>query len=149
MTHLTFALIVLTSAALFAAQEREVPKDSDRVTVPGCARGRSFIVGERAEQETVLRSDVPPGRRLRLSGPKKVLDDIKARESYMVELTGLVRKGQMAGPGGVSIAGGRVRIGGGAPAAPIYADPRRDPFYNEPVIDIESWRPMPEPCPSR
>lgn len=148
MTQLTFAFIVLTSAALFAAQEREVPRDSERITVPGCARGRSFIVGERPEQETV-RSDVPPGRRLRLSGPKKTLNDIKARESYMIQITGLVRKGQIAGPGGVSIAGGRVRIGGGAPAAPIYADPRRDPLYNEMVIDVEAWQPLPDACPSR
>jgi len=66
----------------------------------------------------------------------------------MVEVTGLVRTGQLAGPGGVAIAGGRIRIGGANPQAPI-SDARRDPLYNQVVIDVESWRQLPDPCPAR
>jgi hypothetical protein len=143
------ALAVLAAGSLAAAQEEKpVPKDSERIAIPGCARGRTFIVAEASEHEPV-RSDVAPGRRFRLSGPKKVLDEIKAREGTMVEVTGLVRKASLQGPGGVAIAGGRIRIGGGMPRDPIYADPRRDPMYNEAVMDVESYRMLSDPCPTR
>ena len=62
----------------------------------------------------------------------------------MVEITGLVRKSDMAGPGGVSILGGRVRIGGATPR-----DPVRDPMYNQVVIDVEGYQLLPDPCPTR
>jgi hypothetical protein len=140
--------LVFSSSSLAIAQERDVPKDSERLSVRGCARGRTFIVAPRSEHEPV-RSDVEPGRRFRLSGPKKVLEEIKAREVTMLEVTGLVRKSQVAGPGGVAIAGGRIRIGGGMPRDPIYSDPRRDPMYNEVVMDVESFRPLSEECPAR
>jgi hypothetical protein len=146
MTIRLAVALALASAALVGAQERErdVPKDSERISIPGCARGRNFIVGARPEHEPV-RSDIEPGRRFRLSGPKKVLDDIEAREAYMVEVTGLVRKGQLAGPGGISIAGGRVRIGGQQPRVGM-GDTRRDPMYNVVVLDVESWRALAEEC---
>lgn len=142
------AAIVLASGALPNAQERKVPSDSERVSIPGCANGRTFIVGMPPGHEPV-RSDVQEGRRFRLSGPKKILADIKIHERMMVEVTGLVRKGQLAGPGGVSIAGGRIRIGGSTPQNPIYADPRRDPLYNQVVMDVESWRQLADPCQER
>ncbi len=145
---LLLAALALTSVTLLDAQERKVPKDSERVSIPGCASGRTFIAGMPPGHEPV-RSDVQEGRRFRLSGPKKILEDIRIREGMMVEVTGLVRKSQLAGPGGVSIAGGRIRIGGSTPQNPIYADPRRDPLYNQVVIDVESWRQLPEACPER
>ena len=148
MKPLLAAMFVVLLGAAALAQEKEVPKDSMRVTIPGCARNRSFTVGERSETETV-RSDIAPGRLLRLNGSKKLLDDIKAHQAYMIQLTGLVRKSQVAGPGGVSVAGGRVRIGGAQPQAPIYSDPARDPQYDAVVIDVESWQPLPGECPAR
>jgi hypothetical protein len=141
------AILAVTSGSLASAQERDVPKDSERLSLRGCARGRTFIVAPRSEHEPV-RSDVEPGRRFRLSGPKKILDDIKAREVSMIEVTGLVRKSQV-NEGGVAIAGGRIRIGGGMPRDPIYSDPRRDPMYNEVVMDVESFQALAEECPSR
>ena len=147
-TVLLAAAVVVAFSSLTGAQERDVPKDSERLSLRGCARGRTFIVAPRSEHEPV-RSDVEPGRRFRLSGPKKVLEEIKAREVTMIEVTGLVRKSQVGGPGGVAIAGGRIRIGGGMPRDPIYSDPRRDPMYNEVVMDVESFRPLTDECPSR
>ena len=144
-----FPLVLLLAAAAttaLQAQERPVPKDSERISIPGCARGSAFVVTEPASYELV--TDVAPGQRFRLAGPKDVLKDIKAREGSMVELTGLVRKSQRTGPGGVSIAGGRVRIGGAVPQSAIR-DPARDPAYNQVVIDVESYRPLPDPCPDR
>ena len=140
------AALVLALCGTAAAQEKEVPKDSERISVPGCARGRSFIVGERQEHEPV-RSDIAPSRRLRLSGPKKLLDEIKLHERTMIEVTGLIRKAQVT-EGGVSVAGGRIRIGGGPPRDGIN-DPRRDPLYNEVVIDLEGWRQLEGDCPAR
>jgi hypothetical protein len=136
------ALVALAAVAT-AAQERPVPSDSSRVTIPGCARDRSFIV-DRPQGREVRGADIPPGRRFRLSGPRQLLDDIHRREGRMVEITGLVRKSDLAGPGGVRLFGGRVRIGG----AP-QRDAMRDPMYNQVVIDVEAFQLLPDDCPSR
>ena len=149
MNAILIAAALALGAGLAPAQEREVPKDSARISIPGCARGRSFIVMPRDEVEPV-RSDVQAGRRFRLSGPKKLLEEIKKVEANYVEVTGLVRRSQLDQPQGISIGGGRVRIGGGAVNRdPTQSDPRRDPRYNEIVIDVESWRPLPESCPTK
>lgn len=139
--------LALTTAGLVYAQEREIPRDSERISIPGCAKGRTFIVASTPEHEPV-RSELAPGRRFRLSGEKKLLEDIKRREGMMIEVTGLVRKAQLAGPGGVSVAGGRIRIGGSVPQDPI-SSPTRDPGYNQAVLDVEGWRQLTEPCPTR
>lgn len=149
MRAIVIAAVVVLAGGPAAAQEREVPKDSERISIPGCARGRSFIVMPRDEIEPV-RSDVQTGRRFRLSGPKTLLVEIKKAEANYVEVTGLVRKSQLHQPQGIPIAGGRVRIGGGPiNRDPTQSDPRRDPRYNEVVIDVESWRPLPESCPEQ
>ena len=41
----------------------------------------------------------------------------------MIEVTGLVRKAALKGPGGIAIAGGRVRIGAGMPQSPTGDSP--------------------------
>lgn len=139
-------IVVIAAASVgLVAQEREVPKDSMRITVPGCARGRVFVVGPRAEHEPG-RSDVPPGKRFRLQGPREVLDEIRKREGSMVQLTGLVRKSDMTAPG-VNLGGG-VRVSPGA-TAPGAGSPGRNSTFEETIFDVESWQPRPESCPSR
>ena len=130
-------------AHLAAAQERPVQSDSTRVSIAGCTSGRVFIVDEPAGRE-ITATGIQPGRRFRLSGPRNVLDDIRKREGTMVEITGLVRKSDLAGPGGVTILGGRVRIGGTAPRNAI-----RDPMYNQTVIDVEGFQLLPDNCRAR
>src|SRR5262245_50303906 len=103
----------LIGASPAAGQEREPPKDSARVSIPGCAKGPRFIATELPSHEST--GGVAPGRRFRLQGPKDVLRQIKAREGSMIVVTGLVRKSQLAGQGGVAIAGGKIRIGGAMP----------------------------------
>ncbi len=147
MKSLLMLMFVVAMVGLPAAQEREVPKDSARLSIPGCSRGRTFIVSEAPEHET-KGEDVAPGRRFRLSGRKAALKEIKKREGEMVEITGLVRRADLGGPGGVSLGGG-IRIGGGPARDPIYADPMRDPGFNQAVFDVESWRPLPGSCPER
>lgn len=148
MRLLTSFVALLAAGGLIAAQERDtVPKDSTRLSMRGCTKDRVFTAAAQPEHEPVG-VEVAAGRRFRLAGPRQILDDIKRREGMMVEMTGLVRKAALAGPGGVRIFGGRVRIGGALPQDPI-ADPRRDPMYNVVVIDVESFRPLLESCPAR
>lgn len=140
MQALASVLLLLAVAHLAAAQERPVPSDSTRIAIAGCARDRVFIVDEPAGRE-IAATGIQPGRRFRLSGPRRVLDDIKQREGTMVVITGLVRKNDVAGPGGVTMLGGRIRIGGAAPR-----DPVRDPMYNLVVIDVEGFQLLPDRC---
>jgi hypothetical protein len=145
MKSLLLALAVAAGVTgVLRAQEREVPKDSDRVTIQGCARGRNFVVGERREDQPGT-LEIAAGRRFRLNGSKKVLDDIKARERGVIQVTGLVRKSDVNPPQGIAVLGGRVRIGGSVPRDPI-SDPARDPAYNQAIIDVESWQVLPGEC---
>lgn len=145
MKPLLGAALVMLCGVPVLTQDREVPKDSARLVLQGCARGRTFVVGPRTEHSSG-NLEIQPGRRFRLNGSKTILNEIRKREAMMVEVTGLVRKGQLAGPGGIAIAGGRIRIGG---ALPQDTNPARNPAYNEVVIDLEGWRALAEPCPDR
>lgn len=134
---------LLGFASSAAAQgEKPVPKDSRRITIPGCVRGSTFITGIPKSHETT--PGVREGQRYRLAAKKDVLKDMDTQKASMIEVTGLVRAS--AEPGGVSIAGGRVRIGGAMPRDPRGMDVSRDPRYNEVVLDVESWQPLPDPC---
>lgn len=137
------ALLLLMASTPAGAQERPVPSDSARVTLSGCAHDRAFVVTE-ADGREISASGIRPGRRFRLSGPRQLLADIRKREGSMVEITGLVRKSDLSGPGGLKIFGGRVRIGGAMPRDPI-----RDPMYNQVVIDVEGFQLLSDPCPAR
>jgi hypothetical protein len=139
------AVLLASGSLLLAQEERKVPDHSARVVLQGCANGRTFIVGPRREDSPGT-LEVQPGRRFRLNGPKKVLEEIKKGEDRWVEVTGLIRKADLAGPGGIGIAGGRIRIGGGDPRSPVGGNPARDSAYNQSVIDVESSRPLPEKC---
>ena len=87
--------IGVTSIAVLAAQEtKPVPKDSVRVYVTGCTRGRVFTAGPRLE-DPPSNLEIREGMHLRMNGPKKVLEEIKAHEGLMmVGITGLMKKGQ-------------------------------------------------------
>ena len=145
MKSLLLVTVMTLSGSLLAAQEKAVPKDSVRLTIPGCGYDRLFIVDSSPEHE-MPRSDIKPGRRLRLSGPKKMLEEIKARQSDMVELTGLMRKSDLIEQG-VGLAGGSVRIMPGR--SPVGATGGPDSTVTQAVIDVESWRPLNVTCPAR
>lgn len=145
MRIMLLGAVVLASGAIALAQEKPVPKDSARLSIPGCAYDRLFIVDVGPEHE-MPRSDMKPGRRLRLSGDKKLLAEIKARAGDMIEITGLVRKSDLIEPG-VGLAGGRVRIMPGR--SPVGTTAGRDPGVSQSVIDVESWRLLNSRCPER
>lgn len=137
---------IAASLAVAAAQETpDVPKDSLLVSLNGCADDRNFTVGERREDQPGT-LEIEPGRRFRLAGPKELLNEIKARPRSVIQVTGLIRKSDLASRQGVSVLGGRVRIGGARVPQDPTADPIRDPNYNRPIIDVRSWRVLPGEC---
>lgn len=131
------------------AQERKpVPKDSVRVFVPGCGAGYIFTAGRPAEDQPAGGA-VPEGTRLRMSGPKRLMGEITAQQGSRIEITGIIKRGQVAGDG-VNLGGGARITGGGPPVAGggsgfgTFA-----PGVDRIVIDVEGWRPIPGSCPTR
>src|SRR5882762_5353311 len=129
---ITVAIVMLSGPLV--AQEAKVPKDSQRVTIPGCVKGYVFTAGPKTEDQ-VGRSDVPEGMHLRMIGAKKMMSEIKAHEGQMIQITGLMKKGQYNSTG-INVGGG-VRItpgsgpGPGSLSAPAV-----------PSIDVESFQPV-------
>jgi hypothetical protein len=131
----------MSSVPLAAQEPKPVPKDSLRGSIPGCTKGYVFTAAARTSDD-VRRLDVPEGMHLRMNGPKKLMAEIKAHEGSMIEITGLMKKGQ-SNPTGINIGGG-VRITPGVAPGPgsLSAAP-------VPSIDVESWRVVEGNCPSR
>jgi hypothetical protein len=144
----TTAVITLVVAVLsgpLAAQEtKPVPKDSARVFIPGCTKGYIFTAGHRTEDQPGS-VDIPEGMHLRMNGPKKMMAEIKAHEGSMIEIAGLMKKGQYE-PGGVGIGGG-VRISPGS--APMGGGLSPNSGVSQAMIDVEGWRPIVGECRSR
>src|SRR5438270_11960235 len=103
------ALAALTASVL-AQEKKPVPKDSVRVSIPGCTKGYIFTAGRRTVEEPGSVS-VPEGMHFRMNAPKKLIAEIKAHEGSMIEITGITKRGQFK-PDGVGIGGG-VRIAPG------------------------------------
>ena len=140
------AAIVLVAVAfsipLPAQETKPVPKDSVRVHLPGCAKGYVFTAGPRTSDEPG-NSEIPEGMHLRMNGPKKLMNEIKTHQGSMIEITGLMKKGQFKE--GIGIGGG-VRIMPGSSAAGGMG-PR--PGAGHPEIDVEGWRPVAGFCRSQ
>jgi hypothetical protein len=138
----TVAAIAAVMSVSLVAQEKKIPKDSIRVTVPGCTKGMVFTAGPRTEDQPG-RLDVPEGIHLRMNGPKQLIGEIRAHEGQMIQITGLMKKGQYNQQG--------IPIGGGVRIVPGIAGA----VGNRPVvgtegvnyIDVESWQPAPGSCP--
>ena len=124
-------------------EKKPVPKDSVRVSIPGCSKNYIFTVGPRTQEEPG-RFDIPEGIHLRMNGAKKMLAEIKAHEGSAIELTGLMKKGQYNDGfnlgGGIRITAGSAPTAGGIPATPAAS---------QNFIDVEAWRSIEGACPSR
>ena len=138
---LRIAVALALGVVAVAAQEaKPVPKGTRRVSIPGCSRGYVFTTGPRTADEAGS-SDIPDGLHLRMNGPRKLINEIKAHEGSIVVITGTMKEGQFL-PGGVGIGGG-VRVG------PSSGSPLGNPIANQIMIDVEGWRPGAGNCPSR
>jgi hypothetical protein len=137
--------VILGTVVGLSAQERKVPKDSTRVSIPGCSKGSAFVVTPSPEKERTS-TEIVTGRRFRLAGSKDVLNEIKKREGTIIEVTGIVKNSDLK-EGGIKLGGGRVRIGGINPQDPIAGGPGHAPVSGVAILDVEGWRPLGESCP--
>ena len=142
-TTVIIAAVAVLCAQLVAQEKKPVPKDSVRVSIPGCTKGYVFTAGRRTVDEPGSVS-VPEGMHFRMNAPKKLIAEIKAEEGSMIEITGVTKRGQYL-PGGVGIGGGvRVGPGPGSPGGSLGS-----PVAGQIDIDVEGWRPIEGHCPSR
>jgi hypothetical protein len=143
---ITAAVAILVSAlstVLPAQESKPVPKDSVRVSIPGCTKGQVFTARPSATHEAGTVS-IRDGMHMRMNGPKKLISEIKVHEGSMIELTGLMKKGQY--DEGVAIGGG-VRVSPG-PTGPGAGGFGVSPTAGQIQIDVEGWRPLEGSCPS-
>jgi hypothetical protein len=144
MKQTLVVLALMSTVTVGAQEEKKVPKDSVRVSIPGCTKGYVFTAGPRtADQPGTV--DIREGMHLRMTGPKKLINEIKAHENSMIEITGLMRKGQYAQQG-VPVGGG-VRVTPGVSPGGVGVSASR--ISSETIIDVEGWRPVVGTCPSR
>jgi len=129
---LAIAAACACAVSVGAQESKPVPKDSVRVFIPGCTKGAVFTAGPRTEDQPG-RAEIPEGAHLRMNGPKKLMAEIKAHEGQMIEITGLMKKGQ-EGPGGVRIGGVQISPGASSSGSGAFLGPQ------QPMIDVESWR---------
>ena len=141
-TAVIIVAVAVLSGPLVAQENKPVPKDSVRVFIPGCSNGFIFTAGRRTQDQPGS-AEIPEGMHLRMNGPKKVMAEIKAHEGSMIEITGLMRKGQYKA-GGVGIGGG-VQISPG----PAPGNSSLPGNFSQILIDVEGWRPVVGDCPSR
>ena len=143
MKFVVIAAALAVSAFAVQAQDTQekkpVPKNSMRVSIPGCTKGYVFTVGARTVDQPGS-ANVPEGMHLRMNGPKEMMKEIKAHEGSMIQITGLMKKGQYKE--GVAIGGG-VSISPG----PASGGMRPSPTSGGPIeIDVEGWRPVDGVC---
>ncbi len=152
MRTITIRLLLGLSALIFVAggyaaplllaqqESKPVPKDSVRVSVSGCTKGYIFTAGRRSIDEPT-RANIPEGMHMRMNGKKDTIKEIRAHEGSMVEITGLMKKGQYLE--GVNIGGG-VRVMPGA--TPSGGSMMNYPAAYQISIDVEGWRPIDGAC---
>ncbi|HEX7136714.1 MAG TPA: hypothetical protein VF219_02665 [Vicinamibacterales bacterium] len=137
----SLAALALCSSLVAAQETKPVPKDSMRLSIPGCTHGYVFTAGPRNSDQPGS-FEIPEGMHLRMNGDKKLMADIKAHEGSMVEITGLMKKSQYNE--GINIGGG-VRVSAG----PAPGQGLGSPSAGQIQIDVEGWRPVEGACKAR
>jgi hypothetical protein len=142
-TALLAVIVLVLGGQLGAQEQKKVPKDSVRVAIPGCTKGYVFTAGGSTPDQPGS-VDIPEGMHLRMTGPRKMMAELKAHEGSMVEITGLMKRGQ-PNPQGIGIGGGvRITPGLGSGGAGVSISGGG----NQVIIDVEGWRPLVGSCPS-
>src|SRR5437773_2505558 len=91
MTVVVALAVAVQTGPMLAQELKPVPKDSVRVSIPGCTKGYVFTVGRRTIDQPGT-ADFPEGWHFRMNGPKKLISDISAHKGSMIEITGLMKK---------------------------------------------------------
>jgi len=123
-------------------QEPKVPKDSVRLVVSGCLKGRVLAVSD-VRQEDTQSGPIVKARSFRLAGKKEVMSDVKDYDGHLVDVIGIVKKSSLVEPGmkvgkGITISGG----------PPVAGTPGHAPAPSEyiPVLDVDSVRSRASSC---
>ncbi len=130
---------VLAAVPLVAQQEQQekpkpVPKDSVRVDIIGCVKGRVIRASNVRQPDTTSGVEVR-AKTFRLEGKKDVMNGVKEVDGDRAEIIGLIKKSALIEPG-MKIMGGRVRIGAGSTGGTASSLP--DPAQDVVVLDVES-----------
>lgn len=132
---------LLAAVPLVAQQEgqekpaKPVPKDSIRVVIDGCVKGRVMRAGDvRKVDETASGLSIR-SKTFRLEGKKDVMNGVKEVDGDRAEVIGLIKKTALIEPG-MSVLGGRVRIGAGSTGGTASSLP--DPAQDVVVLDVET-----------
>jgi hypothetical protein len=142
------ALVCLLAAATVVAQEKEqerpkkIPKDSILVVITGCVKGRVLRAADVRQTDTTAGVNIRQ-KTFRLEGKKDVMKGVKDVDGQRAEVTGLIRKSALIEPG-VSVLGGRVRIGAGTTGGTASALP--DPAQDVLVLDVENVQALGGSC---
>jgi hypothetical protein len=139
---------VLAAAPLFAQtqqgqeEHKKVPKDSVLVVITGCVKGRVIHAADVRQTDTTSGLNIR-AKTFRLEGKKDVIKAIKEIDGERAEVTGLIKKSALIEPG-LSVMGGRVRIGAGTSSATGSSLP--DPAENVVVLDVENVQSLGGSC---
>jgi hypothetical protein len=139
---LAVVLVVIGRAGATAQEQKPLPKNVVRVSVPGCAHDYIFTAGARTADEAGSTLEITEGMRLRMNGPKKLMAEIKAHQGSMIVITGTMKTGQSK-PDGVGLGGG-VRVGPSGGPGSARLPPSA--MVNQIMIDVEGWRPLAGNC---
>jgi hypothetical protein len=136
----------LAAVPIAAQQEQEkpkpVPKDSIRVDIIGCVKGRVIRAADVRQPDTTSGVEVR-AKTFRLEGKKDVMKGVKEVDGQRAEVVGLIKKSALIEPG-MKIMGGRVRIGTGSTGGTTSSLP--DPAQDVVVLDTESVQALGGSC---
>jgi hypothetical protein len=136
----------LAAVPIVAQQEQEkpkpVPKDSIRVDIIGCVKGRVIRAADVRQPDTTSGVEVR-AKTFRLEGKKDVMNGVKEVDGQRAEVVGLIKKSALIEPG-MKIMGGRVRIGAGSTGGTTSSLP--DPAQDVVVLDTESVQALGGSC---
>jgi hypothetical protein len=133
---MTAILVLFTVLSWGATPQKEgqetpkIPKDSVRLVVTGCLKGRVLHVDD-TRQPDVQGGFPISARSFRLAGKKEVMNDVKKQDKRLVEVEGLVKQSSLAEPGvkigkGITISGGSSTTGTGRTPPPTEYIPVLD-----------------------
>jgi hypothetical protein len=137
VVKIVLACLIATAPLSLAPQEQEqekprpVPKDSVRVVIDGCVKGRVIRAADVKQTDTTSGLTIK-AKTFRLEGKKDVMSAVKGVDGDRAELTGLIKKSALIEPG-LSVMGGRVRIGAGSSGGTSSLP---DPAQDVVVLDV-------------
>jgi hypothetical protein len=112
------------------------------VIITGCVKGRVLRAADVRQPDTTAGINIRKST-FRLEGKKDVMKAVKEVDGQRAEVTGLIKKSALIEPG-ISVMGGRVRIGGGSGSATGSSLP--DPAQDVVVLDVSNVQALGGSC---